>query len=512
MADGHILVVDDEAEVCELIADCLAEEGLWTVDYTTEPLRALEQVGQGLYDVIVTDLRMPDLSGYDLATQAQNLCPGIGIIAVTGYANLPSSVQALRSGFVDYLQKPFRSDEVRAAVHRALLRRRHTQVEETVANEVTHDNAVLAAENQDLRKQLELVSRELTLLQHRLAGHVADLEARCQCSDQLEGQRDIAQLQALALVTLRQGIAGDEYALVVVDHDPARAVSVARIDDEDVVVQVAERKLSRGILRAVMTRRQTALVEDAGESPILGELADWITRRGSVLVMPLVGNGVTQAVAVVRREEVGQSFGPSEVRRVQNTCGEIGRALEVAMAFRRQQAEIYAALKALVQKHEDASEETRGHSRRVARWAGDVARRFNLQEDRVERIQMAGHLHDIGKVMVRRELLNKVGPLGDGDRAELAAHSESGWELLRPIAFLSEIGDLVRWHHDAGGPAEGIGCDQQILATAEAYDELMHNGPHGPAMNAEEALARLQKDGYDEKILHALAGVALIDN
>ncbi|HOT82747.1 MAG TPA: hypothetical protein PLQ12_05550, partial [Candidatus Defluviicoccus seviourii] len=48
------------------------------------------------------------------------------------------------------------------------------------------------------------------------------------------------------------------------------------------------------------------------------------------------------------------------------------------------------------------------------------------------------------------------------------------------------------------GPADGIGRDQQILATAEAYDELMHNGPHGPDMTAEEALARLQKEGYDQ--------------
>jgi HD-GYP domain-containing protein (c-di-GMP phosphodiesterase class II) len=125
---------------------------------------------------------------------------------------------------------------------------------------------------------------------------------------------------------------------------------------------------------------------------------------------------------------------------------------------------------------------------------------------------MAGHLHDLGKVLVRRDLLSKVGPLDDEDRAELALHSERGWELLQPVGFLSEVADLVRWHHDAGGPAEGVGRDQQILATAEAYDELMHNGPHGPAMTAEEALARLQKDGYDQQILHALAGVALVDN
>jgi response regulator RpfG family c-di-GMP phosphodiesterase len=510
MADGTILIVDDEPDVCEMMADCLTESGQWTVDYTTEPLRALQQISDGTYDVVVTDLRMPEMDGLELARQAMGICPSLGVVAVTGYASLPSSVQALRTGVVDYLQKPFRKEELHAAVYRAVTRCRNAGIEEAVADTVTHDNAVLASDNDELRKQLELVSRDLTLLQGRLAGHVADLEGRCQTADALEGQRDLAQLQALSVVLLRQTLPGDEHAVVVIDRHPARVVSTARIDDDDVVVNVAEQRVGRGIIRAVMNRGQTALIEDAGESPILGDLADWITCRGSVLLLPLVGGGTVFGVGVVRREETGQAFAPNEVRRALGHCNEMGRAFETALAFRRQQAEIYVALKAMVDQLENRNDASRGHSRRVATWAGRIARQFGLGDDVVERLQMAGNLHDIGKVMVPRRVLDSVGTLCDEDRELLAAHSESGWEMLQPIAFLSDVCNLVRWHHDLGGPTEDTGFEQHILAAAETYDELTHDGPHGEAAGGEEALATMKRDGFEDRVLQALVGVALV--
>ena len=511
MPDGTILIVDDEPEMCELIADWLAEEGAWTVDYTTEPLRALEQVSQGHYDVLVTDLRMPDIDGLELARQARGICPDLSVVAVTGYASVHSSVQALREGFVDYLQKPFGGEEVRAAVYRAMVRKVHQTVEESAADEITHDNASLTATNQDLRKQTELVSRELTLMQHRLAGHVADLEARAASANTLEGQRDIPQLQAMSLLLLRQSLPGEEHVLVVLDRQPTRVVSVARFDDDEVVIQLAEKKLARGVVRAVVKRRQTALIEDAVNSPILGDLADWVTTAGSVLVLPLLAAGVVQGVAVIRREQTGRPFGQAEVRRALRHCDEIGRAVETALAFRRQQAQTYAALKAIVEVLEGRAEQTQGHSRRVANWAGAVARRLRLNEHRIQALEIAGRLHDVGKVFLPRDLLEKVGPLTDDERTELAAHCEHGWRLLEPIAFLEDARFLVRWHHDLGGDSDGIGLDQQILATVEAFDEHIHDGPYGPACTAEEALSALQADGYDAEVLRALAAVALAE-
>ena len=511
MNDSSILVVDDEPEVCAMITDWLSDDGLWTVDYTTEPQRALEQVACGRYDVMVTDLRMPDMDGLELARQARGLCPDLGVVAITGYASVPSSVAALREGFVDYLQKPFRGEDVRAAVHRAMARRREADVMESATDDVTCDNALLSATNQELQRRLDLASRELTLLQHRLAGHVADLKARCDSADTLDGQRQIPELAGMSLVLLRNHIPGDEHAIMILDRRPARCLAVGRIEGDEIAVHWCERKLSRGVVRAVAKRKQTALIEDAANSPVMDDLSPWITCQGSVVVLPLVGNDRVQGVAVVRRDEVGQAFGETEIKRVLQHCSEIGRALDVALSIRSQQSQTYRTLKRLVQAMENQSEQTRGHSRRVAHLAVHVARQLGLQGQAVETLDLAGRLHDIGKVLLPQNLLGAVGPLSADQMEQLAAHKEMGWQLLRPVAFLQDAATLVRHHHDVCGNDEAP-PELMALAAAETFDELTHDGPHGEALTPEEALVALHQAGAADRLIKTLARVALTDD
>ena len=353
MPEAAILVVDDEQEICELLADWLTQDGQWSVDYTTEPRRALEQVSQGGYDLMITDLCMPQMDGLSLAREACGLCPNLGVIAITGYGSISSSVEALRLGAADYLQKPFRGEDVRAAVFRALAARGQAapaaEADESAADQMTRDNAALAARNEELAKRLELVSRDLTLLQQRLAGHVADLEMRCDAADLLEGQRRVDQIVGTALMVLRKRLPGVEHAIALLERRPARFTALATIDGDDVVMRLAEEPLSRGLLRAVLKRSQPAMIEDLASSAVLGDVKDWITCQGSLLVLPFVGNGRVRAVAIIRRSETGMAFGTREVQRILPLCLEVGRALDVAQAMNRQQTHIFECLKQIAQ-------------------------------------------------------------------------------------------------------------------------------------------------------------------
>ncbi len=501
MMEANILVVDDEPEVCEIVADGLARETDWVVDYTTEPLRALEQLGEGHYDVMLTDLRMPEMDGLELARQARGMCPGLPVVALTGYASLDSSVSAMRLGFTDYLEKPVRLDAVQEAVYRALERRRAEAGAEEAADEVTYDNARLARTNGELRDRLEVVSRELAMMEQRLAGDVSRLMSRCEAADRLDGEGDVHRLMAMSLLQLQECLPGDEHVIALVAQGPPRVLATACLEREDVVVHWAECPLARGVVRAVMKRGQPALIEDLSGSAVLGDLAAWIADSGSLVALPIAAAGRVRAVGLVRRNETGMTFGSGEVRRATGSCDAMGRALDTALGFRELQSLAYRTLTGLVDAAEERSEWTRGHSRRVARLARAVGRDLGLSGDLLERLNVAGRLHDVGKVS-----------LAASAESSDPRHGRRGAEILEPLGFLGDVGRLVAAHHDMDGPGDDVAVEHQVLAAAEAFDELTHDGPARPGVSAEEALATLQRtwgNRLSGEILSALAGVAL---
>ena len=110
-----ILLVDDDVSVGEFLGEFLEEEG-YQVKYLGQPQRALEEIGQSRYDLLIADLRMPGMSGLELAGRAKELSPGILCIVITGYGSLDSMRQAMRLGVNDYLVKPCTLEELADAV------------------------------------------------------------------------------------------------------------------------------------------------------------------------------------------------------------------------------------------------------------------------------------------------------------------------------------------------------------------------------------------------------------
>ncbi len=122
----RVLVADDERSMRELLTIVLAREGyeVVAVDHGRAALTALER---GRFDVLISDLKMPDMSGVDVLRGARAIDPEIGGIVITAFASTETAVEALRLGASDYLTKPFDVDElklkVRKEVERQALRR-----------------------------------------------------------------------------------------------------------------------------------------------------------------------------------------------------------------------------------------------------------------------------------------------------------------------------------------------------------------------------------------------------
>lgn len=126
MQKYRAIVVDDEPSVLEALKAILETENI-DVFTTMSSLTALEQIKNTPYDIIISDLKMPEIDGMELFKLSKEVSPDSIFIIITAYATVQTAVNAIKEGIYDYIPKPFTSDEVRIPLRRALEKRRLEQ-------------------------------------------------------------------------------------------------------------------------------------------------------------------------------------------------------------------------------------------------------------------------------------------------------------------------------------------------------------------------------------------------
>ncbi len=124
MFNVRAIVIDDEESVLEAVKAILETEHI-DVDITASSLKALEMIRQTRYELIISDIKMPELDGMTLLEMVRDISPESIVIMITAYATRQSQAEVLVRGADDYIPKPFTPNEVRAPVRRAFERRKH---------------------------------------------------------------------------------------------------------------------------------------------------------------------------------------------------------------------------------------------------------------------------------------------------------------------------------------------------------------------------------------------------
>ncbi len=119
---ARILCVDDEQVILDSFRKILVLDG-YSIDTVETGAEALGLIQQHHYDFLFTDLKMPSMSGEDVAKSAKHLRPDIDVIVITGYATVESAVDCMKHGVMDYIQKPFTETELTEMVQKFLYRR-----------------------------------------------------------------------------------------------------------------------------------------------------------------------------------------------------------------------------------------------------------------------------------------------------------------------------------------------------------------------------------------------------
>lgn len=132
MEQHHVLLVEDEVNLAKGLAMVMREEG-YDVDVSNTGRSALDKFGGNGFDLLVADLRLPDIDGMDVIQQVHEKRPSTKVVVITGYPSVSSAVQAVKMGISDYLRKPFTDDEFMFAVKSALAERESKTMEQLLA-------------------------------------------------------------------------------------------------------------------------------------------------------------------------------------------------------------------------------------------------------------------------------------------------------------------------------------------------------------------------------------------
>ncbi len=154
---------------------------------------------------------------------------------------------------------------------------------------------------------------------------------------------------------------------------------------------------------------------------------------------------------------------------------------------------------ALVKAIDGRDAYTAGHSKAVAEYSRDIARELGLSREEVQRIHLCGLVHDIGKIGVRAEVLEKQAALDDGEWDEMRRHSAIGEAILLEVPGYSDMAEVVRSHHERwdgrGYPDNLRGEDiprlARVIAVADSYNAMTSDRPYRRAMTPAAAIEQL---------------------
>src|SRR5690606_20870909 len=146
---SRLLVVDDEDLLGRTLGTYFKSRGHEVITCTSGQ-EALARPDLQAFDLLITDLQLPQMAGIEVITRAMAANPDMAAILMTGHASVDSAVQALRHGAVDYVQKPFSFKALEAVVERGLQMQRLKQANRQLQEQLRKRNAELEAVNQEL--------------------------------------------------------------------------------------------------------------------------------------------------------------------------------------------------------------------------------------------------------------------------------------------------------------------------------------------------------------------------
>ena len=457
MREVHILVVDDESSIRELLQEYLSLEG-YKVDCAKDGNDAFEYLRKYYYDLVLTDLEMPGMNGIELLKKANTQGLNHKFIILTGYGTVETAIMALKLGAVDYILKPFKLEELGLIIKKAIQRRR------------------LEEENIQLKEALSLYQISEAMVLNNNVRTVIELIL----------EKAMNELDAdIVLISLKETISSPRITRLLRSSINVTADELEAVFDKEKIFKLLE------------TQRYLLLNGDqiAG---IRKSVASGIEIKSYLSVAIGLMNRFYGAFCAFR---IKKDMPFTDAHRKLSTifAERITSLLDVKRSDEGLQLAMIESIESLVKALEAKEPYTKGHSERVSVYAHMLAEKLRLDTKVVLNITQAGRLHDIGKIAIRYDSLTKKEGLTKEEYEQFKLHPVVGANILRPMSFLADIIPLILYHHERydgkgypeGVKGENIPVGARILAICDSFDVMTSERPYRTALAKEQVISEL---------------------
>ncbi len=418
-------------------------------------------------------MKMPNMGGLELLQAISDAKLNVLTVIMTGFGTVETAIEAMKKGAYDYILKPFKVEEVVHVVQRGIDRQRLQQeniklkeavslykISEAIATSLQIDqilDLILDATVQEVAADLVTL-----LMRDPVTGEFVERSRKygLNADDKAVGRVDIASVMEhfrTDVPLLAHGIKAIRYFSD--PPDEKKLVSFCSIP-----LKVQDRVI--GMLNAYSYTRGYKFSE--GQRKMLSVLAS----RAAVSIE----NARLYDDLVNRNRDLAK---------VNMSLEENFKATIIGFAHALEESDRY----------------TRGHSERVSFYASLTAEGLGMAPSEVQTVVQAGLMHDIGKIGIRYEKLNKPGKLTPEEMAMFRTHPAKGKRILEPIHFMMELIPGAWCHHenwDGSGYPRGLQGDNipilgRIVAIADTYDAMTSDRAYRKALPHEVAVGELER-------------------
>lgn len=332
----------------------------------------------------------------------------------------------------------------------------------------------------------------------------------------------------LGTLALRRGAVSE-----CIENGELRCVSVWGVDEK----LLTEFSISDAERQEFLTRNVSEfLVSTAASSTgFVNRYRERLLGQGIELVLPMIVRDEVTGLVLLGRKASGEEFSNDDFETIRAMVRHIGvgihthRLLEEVAQRAEENRRLYeelrtiyrATVRAFAAAIDIKDKYTQGHSERVGRYSEIIARELGWCEDEVEGIQIAGYLHDVGKLVVDRDIINAPYNINAKESSELNRHPSAGYEILAPINHpYADIPLMAKYHHerlDGRGYPDGLVDEQipigaKIVSLADSFDAMTTDRPYRRRRSFEDVVRDLRQNSgkqFDPKVVAAFARALL---
>jgi HD-GYP domain-containing protein (c-di-GMP phosphodiesterase class II) len=330
----------------------------------------------------------------------------------------------------------------------------------------------------------------------------------------LTGQRDPAAVARIAARELHEGFGFGRISIVLVDETGQLGLTAS----SGMLARSPESSTCTDVMRVAFESVRpyvTCVGESDGSGPS-PQLDDPNAPAGcrSQIIVPIVGHDHTCSGVIAVYERDPDALGEDDLHMLETIADQLAGTLEQAGLFETLERSYFKTVEALSAALEAKDAYTLDHARSITDMSAAVGRSLGMREDEIRDLKLGALLHDIGKIGVPGEILNKPGPLNDAEYEIMKEHTVIGEQIIAPIEFLEGVRPLVLHEHErwdgAGYPhqlrEEEIPLGARIIFVCDAWHAMTSDRPYRKALPESEARIRLA-DGagsqFDPKVVDA---------